>query len=251
MPEETAPLAGRRALVTGASRGIGKAIALALAGAGADVACVARSVDRAQGTAEAVEVLGRRAMALACDVADPERVAEVVGEVREKFGSLDILVNNAGVAADDLLIRMSDERFARVIDVNLKGAFHFTRAAARHMMKVRWGRIVNVTSVVGLTGNAGQANYAASKAALIGFTMSVARELAGRKVNVNAVAPGLVETDMTDAMPPAALEALIASVPLGRVGRPEDVAEGVLFLVGPSGDYVTGQVLVIDGGLTA
>jgi 3-oxoacyl-[acyl-carrier protein] reductase len=245
----SAPLQQKVALVTGASRGIGKAIAVALSRAGARVACVATSAERCAETVAAIAAEGGEASAHGVDVADTAAVAALVEEVARLHGSLDLLVNNAGVTRDQLLLRMSEEDFDRVIDVNLKGTWNFTKAATRLLMKRR-GRIVNVASVVGITGNAGQANYAASKAGVLGLTRSVAKELAGRGVCVNAVAPGFIATDMTAAIDDAAASKLAQEIPLGRIGRAEEIAAAVLFLAGPGGDYITGQTLVVDGGLS-
>jgi 3-oxoacyl-[acyl-carrier protein] reductase len=235
------------ALVTGGSRGIGLAIARALAEGGARVAVVARGEE---GAVEAAASLpGEGHTGLGCDVADGERVAAVVSQVEESMGTISILVNNAGVTRDNLLLRMKDEDWNTVMDVNLRGAFHTTRAVLRGMMKQRDGVILNITSVVGLMGNAGQANYAASKAGLVGFTKSVARELASRGVRCNAVAPGYIETDMTGALNEKQVEALAGQIPLGRLGRPEDIAGVARFLAGPSARYITGQVITVDGGM--
>ncbi len=243
------PLQGKVALVTGASRGIGRAIALRLAERGAKVACVATEAERARETAGLCAAQAEGAQAYGCDVADTAKVAELVEQVQKELGGLDILVNNAGITRDQLLLRMSEEDFDRVIEVNLKGAWNFLKAASRPLMKVK-GRVVNITSVVGITGNAGQANYAASKAGLIGLTKSLAKELAGRGVCVNAVAPGFISTDMTAAIDEKAKVALQESIPLGRIGSPEEIAAAVEFLVGPGGSYITGQTLVVDGGLS-
>ncbi len=242
-------LTGKVALVTGASRGIGRAIAERLAARGAAVAAVATAAERCAETVAACETLGVRAAAFGVDVADTGAVDTLVKRVVEEFGGLDLLVNNAGITRDQLLLRMSEEDFDRVVDVNLKGTFNFVKSAARTLMKSR-GRIINISSVVGVTGNAGQVNYAASKAGVIGLTRSVAKELAGRGVTVNAIAPGYIETDMTAAVDPAAAAELAKAIPLGRVGRAEEIAAAVEFLAGPSGDYLTGQTLVIDGGLS-
>lgn len=247
---DTRFLEGRVALVTGASRGIGRSIAIRLAARGAKVACIATRAENAEETvAQCSEHGADNARAYGLDVADTGAVAELVGQVQRDLGGLNILVNNAGVTRDQLLLRMSEEDFDRVIDVNLKGCWNFLKACARPLMKSR-GRIINISSVVGLTGNAGQANYAASKAGVIGLTRSLAKELAGRGVCVNAVAPGYIETDMTAEMDEKAATELSARIPLGRIGSADDIAAAVDFLVGPGGDYITGQTLVIDGGLS-
>jgi len=242
-------LQGQIALVTGASRGIGRAIALRLAARGARVACVATQAERARETAAECSLSTEGAQAYGCEVADTAAVASLVEQVQKELGGLDILVNNAGITRDQLLLRMSEEDFDRVVDVNLKGTWNFLKAASRPLMKSR-GRVINITSVVGLTGNAGQANYAASKAGVVGLTKSLAKELAGRGVCVNAVAPGFIATDMTAAIDEKAAEQLKGTIPLGRIGVPEDIAAAVEFLAGPGGDYITGQTLVIDGGLS-
>jgi len=246
---ESRYLHGRVALVTGASRGIGAAIALQLARRGAKVACVASSAGTARGTAEKCSELTEGARAYGCDVASTPAVMELVGEVQREMGGLDVLVNNAGITRDQLLLRMSEEDFDRVLAVNLKGTWNFLKAAARPLMK-SGGRIVNISSVVGITGNAGQANYAASKAGIIGLTRSLAKELAGRSVTVNGIAPGFIATDMTAGLDEKAAADLRARIPLGRIGAPEEIAAAVDFLVGPGGAYVTGQTLVVDGGLS-
>ncbi len=239
-------LEGRVAIVTGGSRGIGRAIAEELSRAGASVAVVARSSDRAEAVAGGLE--GRGA-GFACDVADSEACRDLVAAVEESLGPVDILVNNAGITRDNILVRLKDEDWEAVLETNLRGAFNTTRVVARRMMKRREGRIINIASVVGLTGNPGQANYAASKAGLIGFTKSVAQELAARGVLANVVAPGFIETDMTAGLPEEARETLFGRIPLGRFGTPDDVAGAVRWLAGPAAAYVTGQVLVVDGGM--
>ncbi len=242
----TIDLTGKTAFVTGSTRGIGLAIARAFYGAGAKVAIVGRDAGRAQSVA--VE-LGERATGVACDVAVAEQVEAAITAAESALGPVDILVNNAGLTRDNILLRLTDADWDAVLDANLKGAFHTTRAAIKGMMKRRSGRIINITSVVGLTGNKGQANYAASKAGLIGFTKSVAKEYAGRGVLANCVAPGFIETDMTGSLPEGARTTLLEDIALGRLGRPEDVAGAVLFLASDLAGYITGQVLVVDGGM--
>jgi 3-oxoacyl-[acyl-carrier protein] reductase len=247
-PDADRHLADRVAVVTGASRGIGRSIALRLAARGARVACIATSAENAAETAAACEALGTTARAYGVDVSDTVAVGELVKEIGDELGPVDILVNNAGVTRDQILLRMSEEDFDRVLDVNLKGAWNFSKAACRTLMKTS-GCLINVSSVVGLTGNAGQSNYAASKAGLLGLTRSLAKELASRRVRVNAVAPGYIDTDMTSGLDEKAAEELRTGIPLGRVGTPAEIAWAVDYLVGPGGAYVTGQVLVVDGGL--
>jgi 3-oxoacyl-[acyl-carrier protein] reductase len=241
------PLTGKVALVTGGSRGIGRSICEHLARDGAKVAVVARDEARAAATAAALEGEGHKGYA--CDVADSEAVNALVKQIEQDFGSLDILVNNAGITADNLLVRIDDEAWDKVVNTNLKGAFNLIRAAAKGMMKRRSGRIINITSVVGLTGNKGQANYSASKAGLIGLTKSVAKELASRSILCNAVAPGFIETEMTAGLGEDAKGALMQQIALGRLGSGDDIAGAVRFLAGPDASYITGQVLVVDGGM--
>jgi 3-oxoacyl-[acyl-carrier protein] reductase len=242
----TIDLTGQVAFVTGSTRGIGLAIARALYGAGAKVAVVGR--EQARAAAIAAE-LGERAAGFACDVADGGQVEAAIAAAEAALGPIDVLVNNAGLTRDNILLRLTDADWDAVLDANLKGAFHTTKAVIKGMMKRRAGRIVNIASIVGLTGNKGQANYAASKAGLIGFTKSVAKEYASRGILVNCVAPGFIETDMTAALPDAARASLLEDIALGRLGRPEDVAGAVLFLASDLAAYVTGQVLVVDGGM--
>ena len=242
-------LAGQVAIVTGASQGLGRSIAEALAAAGAAVALVARSADKLADVATGITAAGGRAEAFPCDVTKGEDIQRVVDAVVEKLGRLDILVNNAGVTRDTLLPRMSDEEWDQVLTTNLRAPFLFMRAASRPMMQQRYGRIVNVASVSGLIGNPGQANYSASKAGLVGLTRTVAKELAGRKITVNAVAPGFIASDMTAALGPALLEEVKKRVPAKRLGEAWEIAEAVLFLAAPSSGYITAQTLVVDGGL--
>ena len=238
------------AVVTGAGRGIGRAVAIAYARMGADVICVSRTEENSAKVAAEVEELGRKAWAKAVDVSDTAAVEAAAKEILEQAGKVDILVNNAGVTRDNLLMRMSEEEWDTVLNTNLKGAFNFTKAFTRPFMKQRSGRIINIASVIGLIGNAGQSNYAASKAALIGFTKSVAKELAPRGVTANAIAPGFIETDMTAAIPDGHRAEMLKQIPLARFGAPADIARTVAFLAGDAGAYITGQTLVVDGGMT-
>ncbi len=242
-------LAGQVALVTGASQGLGRAIAEALAKSGATVALVARSADKLAEVAAGIAAAGGRAEIFPCDVTSAEAIQQTVDAVVEKFGRLDILVNNAGVTRDTLLPRMSDEEWDTVLATNLRGPFLFMRAASRPMMQQRYGRIVNVASVSGLIGNPGQANYSASKAGLVGLTKTVAKELAGRKITVNAVAPGFIASDMTAALGDVLLDEVKKRVPAKRLGEATEIADAVLFLAAPSSGYITAQTLVVDGGL--
>jgi 3-oxoacyl-[acyl-carrier protein] reductase len=239
-------LSGKTAFVTGSTRGIGLSIAEMLYAAGAKVAVVGRELSRAQSVAQA---LGERSRAVACDVSSRDQVDAAIASTEAALGPVDILVNNAGLTRDNILLRLSDDDWDVVLDANLKGAFHTTRSVIKGMMKRRAGRIINITSVVGLSGNKGQANYAASKAGLLGFSKSVAKEYASRNILVNCVAPGFIETDMTASLPDAARASLLEEIALGRLGRPRDVAGTVLFLASDLAAYITGQVFVVDGGM--
>jgi 3-oxoacyl-[acyl-carrier protein] reductase len=239
-------LSGKVAFVTGSTRGIGRAVAETLHEAGASVAIVGRSAESA---AKVAGEVGARAKGFACDVTDPAAIRGALAACEAELGPIDILVNNAGLTRDNLLLRLSEEEWDEVLSANLRGAFVATQGVIKGMMKRRHGRIINITSVVGLTGNAGQSNYAASKAGLIGFTKSVAKEYAARGVLANCVAPGFIETDMTAVLPEAARSALLESIPLGRLGAPREIATAVLYLASDLAGYVTGQVLVVDGGM--
>lgn len=242
---------GKTAIVTGGSRGLGRAICLELAKGGANVVfCYAGNETAAQETLAACEALGAKAAAVCCDVTDAEADLTLVKTTVNLFGRVDILVNNAGITRDGLLLTMKEADFDAVIAANLKGAFLCMKAVARQMVKQRYGRIVNLSSVVGLRGNAGQVNYAASKAGVIGMTKSIAKELAGRNITVNAVAPGFIDTDMTAALTESAKNAALGSIPMGRMGTPENVAKAVAFLAGEDAGYITGQVLAVDGGMS-
>ena len=243
-------LEGKIALVTGAAKGIGRAIALALAADGATVVVNYNgSKERAEQVVDEIKALGAAGMAYQCNVADTAATADMVKEVIKTYGKLDILVNNAGITRDNLIMKMSEEDFDAVIDANLKGCFNTIKAVSRQMLKQRAGRIINITSVSGILGNAGQANYAASKAGIIGLTKTMARELASRGITVNAVAPGFVDTDMTQVLPENVKEAATAQIPLGRFGKPEDIANMVAYLASEKASYITGQIISVDGGM--
>lgn len=247
--EEAVGLAGKVAMVTGAAQGIGKAVALLLARNGADIIVADINLEKAEETAKEIQALGRRALAVKVDVGNLDDVIRVVQTVLEQFSQIDILVNNAGINRDKLILRMTEEDWDVVLKINLKGTFNCTKAVVRHMSKQKSGKIVNIASVVGEMGNAGQANYAASKAGVIGFTKTIAREFAQRGININAIAPGYIETPMTDVLAEKVKEELRRLIPMERLGKPEDVAEAVLFLVSEASSYITGQVLNVNGGI--
>ncbi len=243
-------LSGRTAVVTGSTRGIGRAIAEKLAQEGAVVIVSGRSQEQADQVAADIEAAGGKAIGVAADVADPESAEALIKAAIDKTGRIDILVNNAGITRDNLFMRMKQDEWNAVLDVNLNGVYNCTRAAVRPMMKQRFGRIINVSSIVGLMGNVGQTNYAASKAAVIGFSKSLARELASRNITVNVVAPGYIRSDMTDVLSDEIKEKLMEQIPMGRVGEPDEVAHAVLFLADDASSYITGQTLVVDGGMS-
>lgn len=240
-------LEGQNALVTGAGRGIGRAIAQHLAEQGAHVYLVARSQEQLDSAVQEIQQAGHQATAWAADLSDPQQAEKIAADFAATGPS--ILVNNAGITRDNVLLRMKDEHWDEVLNLNLRAAFLLTRTVSKSMLKARYGRIINITSVIGIRGNAGQSNYAASKAGLIGFTRSLARELGARNITVNAVAPGYIETDMTDSLPDKVKEGILGQVPLGRMGQPKDIARAVGFLAHPESDYITGQVLNVDGGM--
>jgi len=242
-------LTGKVALVTGAAQGIGKAVAILLAQRGADLIISDINLEKAEETSKEIAVLGPRAMAIRANVAVVEEVEKMVQAIIERFGQIHILVNNAGIARDKLLLRMTEEDWDLVLDINLKGTFNCTKAVIRYMSKQRYGKIVNIASVVGEMGNAGQANYSASKAGVIGFTKTIAREFASRGINVNAIAPGYIVTPMTEVLPEKAKEDLKRMIPMERLGQPEDVAQAAFFLVSEASNYITGQVINVNGGI--
>jgi 3-oxoacyl-[acyl-carrier protein] reductase len=243
-------LTGQAAIVTGAAKGLGRAISVTLARCGAKIACVDINAESLVQTVNVIRAAGGTAEPFACDVTDSQRVNEVVDEVVKLWGGLQILVNNAGITRDNMIMRMKDDQWDAVININLKGTFLFIRAAAKPMMKGRQGRIINIASVSGLMGNPGQSNYSASKAGVIGLTRTVSRELAGRNITINAVAPGFIATDMTSALGEDILQEVRKQIPLGRLGDPQDVADAVLFLASEAAAFITGHILTVDGGLT-
>lgn len=251
MSDATQEQSPRVALVTGASRGIGKAIASRLAGDGLHVCLLARSGDAIEAHASELQAAGLLAEAVPCNLADDQAVDEMFESLVDRHGRLDVLVNNAGITRDGLLLRMSDEDFDAVVSTNLRAAFRLCRSAARPMMRGRWGRMINIASVVGMMGNAGQANYAAAKAGMIAMTRSIAKELGGKGVTANAVAPGFIETDMTDALPDSLVQEAVGRLPLRRLGQVEEIAAAVSFLASDEAGYITGHVLAVDGGMLA
>ena len=236
------------AIVTGASQGIGKIIAFELAKSGAHVACISRNKKAIESIVEEITINGGKASSFPCDISDSDTLSEIITEIIKENSRIDILVNNAGITKDSLLMRMSIEQWDDVINTNLKGAFHCTKAVVRYMMKNKFGRIINITSIVGLTGNAGQANYAASKAGLIGMTKSIAKEVASRGITANCIAPGWIETSMTDKLSGEVKNEFLSHIPVGRIGSPDDIANAVIFLASDEAGYITGQTITVDGG---
>ena len=243
-------LNGKKAVVTGASRGIGRAIAMSLAEAGADVLVnYTNNAEAAEKVCSDIEKLGRQAIAHRANIADPEQASSMIQFAVKQLGRVDILVNNAGITRDNLVAVLRDEDWDSVLSINLKGAFNCVRAVTRPMLKAKWGRIINISSIIAYTGNVGQANYAASKGGLIAFTKSVAQELGSRKITVNAIAPGYIETDMTQGLPEAFREKMLSRIALGRLGRPEEIGSVAVFLASDAASYITGQTIIVDGGL--
>lgn len=236
------------AIVTGASQGIGKIIAFELAKSGAHVACISRNKKAIESIVEEITINGGQASSFPCDISDSDTLSEIITEIIKENSRIDILVNNAGITKDSLLMRMSIEQWDDVINTNLKGAFHCTKAVMRYMMKNKFGRIINITSIVGLTGNAGQANYAASKAGLIGMTKSIAKEVASRGITANCIAPGWIETSMTEKLSEEVKSEFLSHIPVGRIGSPDDIANAVIFLASDEAGYITGQTITVDGG---
>ena len=236
------------AIVTGASQGIGKIIAFELAKSGAHVACISRNKKAIESIVDEITINGGQASSFPCDISDSDTLSEIITEIIKENSRIDILVNNAGITKDSLLMRMSIEQWDDVINTNLKGAFHCTKAVVRYMMKNKFGRIINITSIVGLTGNAGQANYAASKAGLIGMTKSIAKEMASRGITANCIAPGWIETSMTDKLSGEVKNEFLSHIPVGRIGSPDDIANAVIFLASDEAGYITGQTITVDGG---
>ena len=236
------------AIVTGASQGIGKIIAFELAKSGAHVACISRNKKAIESIVDEITINGGQASSFPCDISDSDTLSEIITEIIKENSRIDILVNNAGITKDSLLMRMSIEQWDDVINTNLKGAFHCTKAVVRYMMKNKFGRIINITSIVGLTGNAGQANYAASKAGLIGMTKSIAKEVASRGITANCIAPGWIETSMTDKLSGEVKNEFLSHIPVGRIGSPDDIANAVIFLASDEAGYITGQTITVDGG---
>ncbi|HAU31588.1 MAG: 3-oxoacyl-(Acyl-carrier-protein) reductase [Desulfotomaculum sp. 46_296] len=243
-------LNGKKAVVTGASRGIGRAIAISLAESGADVLVnYTNDAEAAEKVCSDIKKLGRQAIAHRANVADPEQASSMIQFAVKQLGRVDILVNNAGVTRDNLVVSLRDEDWDSVLSINLKGAFNCVRAVIRPMLKAKWGRIINISSIIAYTGNVGQANYAASKGGLIAFTKSVAQELGSRKITVNAIAPGYIETDMTQSLPEAFREKMLSRIALGRLGRPEEIGSAAVFLASDAASYITGQTIIVDGGM--
>ena len=243
-------LKDRVSLVTGAARGIGREVALHFAREGSDIVICDVDLEAAQNTQKEIEALGRRALSFKVDVTNLKQIDEMANLILDKFSKIDILINNAGITKDNLILRMPEEDWDKVLSVNLKGAFNCIKVVSRHMLKKRYGKIVNVASIIGMIGNAGQVNYAASKGGLIALTKSLAKELASRNINVNAVAPGFIQTPMTDKLPDNYRRQMLDNIPMGKFGSTEDVAKVCLFLASPESDYMTGQVIVVDGGMT-